>query len=82
MYEISEEALAQMRHAAGQWAAYQNQALDSANVGHMQFLKFGEECTYETPPKIYPVDTAHGMGWRYQLVGVMNLDTGEVESFA
>lgn len=81
MYDISEEALVQMRHAEGNWAVYQNQALDSANAGHLQFLKFGEECTYEKPPTQYPVDTAHGMGWRYRLVGVVNLATGEVESF-
>jgi hypothetical protein len=77
---IDEEALMKMRHAEGRWAVYENQALDSANAGHMQFLKFGAECTYETPPTRYPVDTGHGMGWRYILAGEVNLATGCVES--
>lgn len=81
MQRISEEALAQMRHIEGQWAAYENKALDSANAGHMQFLKYGAECTYESPPVRYPVDTAHGLGWRYVIVGVVNLETGQIESF-
>jgi len=81
MQEIDKQALLQMRHAQGRWAAYRNEVLDSANCGHLQFLKFGEECTYERPPKTYPVDTGHGCGWKYQLIGEVNLTTGEVESF-
>jgi hypothetical protein len=81
MQEIDKQALAQMRHAQGRWAAYQNVAFDSDSMGHMQFLKFGAECTYETPPKTYPVDTAHGAGWRYQFIGEVNLNTGFVEAY-
>lgn len=80
MQEISKEALVQMRHCEGRWAAYENQALDSANAGHLQFLRFGAECTYEEPPIRYPVDTAHGLGWRYGLLGEVNLSTGHIES--
>lgn len=60
------------------WAAYQNQALDSANMGHMQFLHVGEGCTFNEPPEQYPKDTEHGLGWRYRFVGYVNLDTGEI----
>lgn len=72
------DALEQMRQRGGTWAAYQNKALDSANAGHMQFLKVGQGCTYETPPGRYPVDNQHGMGWRYLYVGMVDLETGKV----
>jgi len=68
-----------MRRMEGRWAAYENIALDSANAGHLQFLKFGAECTYADPPVRYPADTAHGLGWRYSLVGEVNLTTGFIE---
>lgn len=80
MQEIDKEALAQMRALEGRWAVYENQLLGSANSGHLQFLKFGAECTYADPPVRYPVDNAHGMGWRYILAGEVNLETGQVES--
>lgn len=72
------EALQQMRERGGSWAAYQNQALDSRNCGHLQFLKVGEGCTYTAPPRSYPSDTEHGMGWRYCYIGMVNLETGEI----
>lgn len=78
--EITEEALAQMRAIGGMWAAYTNVALDSANLGHCQFLLFGADCTFKRPPKQYPVDNMHGMGWRYVFSGVVDLATGVVET--
>jgi len=42
------------------WFAYQNHAMDSASLGHLQFLKVGAGCTYETAPKRMP-DTQHGI---------------------
>lgn len=74
------DALEQMRQRGGSWAAYQNKVLDSANVGHMQFLKVGEDCTYKEPPPRYPMDNGHGMGWRYLFVGMVDLATGKVTS--
>lgn len=79
---IHPDALAAMRaraRAGTRWAVYQNQALDSANAGHLQFLHVGTGCTYETPPKQYPADTEHGLGWRYLFAGYVNLETGAVE---
>ena len=70
------EALQAMRERGGQWAMYENQALDSASRGHLQFLKFGPGCTYEVPPAQYPADTPFGLGWRYRHVGEVNLETG------
>lgn len=72
------EALYEMAVRGGSWAAYENQALDSANMGHVQFLKVGDGCTFKTPPKTYPSDNANGMGWRYVYVGMVDLKTGEI----
>lgn len=72
------EALEQMKKLGGTWAAYQNVALDSANCGHLQFLKVGDGCTYAEPPLKYPADTSHGMGWRYLFVGTVDLETGAI----
>jgi len=75
----SEEALEQMRVRGGRWAAYQNVALDSANLGLLQFLKVGPGCTYKEPPKRMP-DTRTDLGWKYAFVGWVNIETGEIES--
>ena len=60
------------------WFAYQNHALDSMNLGHLQFLCCGPDCTFEKPPERMP-DSHLGIGWRYLLVGTVNLETGEIE---
>ncbi len=75
---ISPEALRQMKEIGGEWAAYQNHALGSALIGHLQFLKIGKDCTYAEPPERYPADTAFGMGWRYLHVGAVNFETGGI----
>ena len=79
MQEVHEGALAKMRRSGGRWAVYQNQALDSENAGHLQFLKFGAGCTYGRPPVRYPADTTAGMGWRYLLVGEIDLELGALK---
>lgn len=71
-------ALYQMRLKGGIWAAYQNQDLGSSNIGHLQFLKIGPGCTHLDAPSKYPADTAWGMGWRYLLVGYVDLGTGAI----
>jgi hypothetical protein len=81
--KAAEEALVQMRERTtpgSSWAAFQNVALDSANVGHLQFLKVGPGCTYAEPPEKYPADTTHGMGWRYFFVGFVDLTDGTIHS--
>jgi hypothetical protein len=60
------------------WFAYQNHAMDSASLGHLQFLCCGSGCTRETPPERMP-DSHLGIGWRYLLVGEVNLETGDIE---
>ncbi len=75
---IGPEALAVMRSRGGQWAAYQNMAMDSASCGHIQFLKYGQGCTFQTPPVRMP-DTEHGLGWKYLYVGIVNLDQATIE---
>jgi len=81
MEKVEAPALEQMKERTGEgtrWAAYQNAALDSANVGHFQFLAVGPGNTYQEPPKAYPADTSSGMGWRYLFYGWANLETGEI----
>lgn len=73
------EALEAMRERGGRWAAYQNHDLGHRELGHLQFLQYGgKDNTFMVPPKSYP-DTAQRIGWRYLLVGVVNLETGEIE---
>lgn len=82
MQKVEEESLAQMRRSGGSWAAYENLAMDSANLGHVQYLKFGEGCTFKVAPPMYPANTVHGMGWRYRLIGEVSLESGEVVQVA
>jgi len=77
---IYDEALIQMNERGGSWAAYENQALDSGQVGHLQFIKFGPGCTHETPPAKCP-DTSYGLGWKYVFVGVVDLATGSIVEY-
>ena len=74
---VGREPLETMRERGGSWAAYQNVAMDSADVGRLQFIKFGEGCTHTTPPEKCP-DTSASPGWKYRFVGIVNLDTGEI----
>ena len=77
MNKPTPQALQAMRDRPGTWAAYQNMALDSADLGHLRFLKYGPDCTLKEPPQHYS-DTSLGIGWRYVYVGTVNLETGEV----
>lgn len=75
---ISPEALQQMRERAGTWAAYQNVALDSSDLGDLRFLQVGPTNTFKEAPEKYP-DTQFGIGWRYVHVGFVNLATGAID---
>jgi hypothetical protein len=59
------------------WFAYQNHAMDSASLGHLQFLCCGHGCTFTEPPARMP-DSHLGIGWRYLLVGRVDLETGKI----
>lgn len=79
--QISSEALQQMRERARpntRWIAFQNMALDSSGLGSLRFLQTGEGATFTEIPSRYP-DTQFGTGWAYLPVGVVNLETGEIE---
>jgi hypothetical protein len=71
------EALATMRERGGTWAAYGNVAMDSVDCGQLQFIRYGDGCTFQLPPKRCP-DTQHGLGWKYQLAGTVDLASGKV----
>ena len=49
-------------------AVYQNHDMGHSLLGHLQFLKIGEGCTFQSPPERMP-DTAKFIGWRYVFVG-------------
>jgi hypothetical protein len=78
MPTIEAETLKIMRERGGTWAAYQNVTMDSADLGHLKFLKFGPECTFVDPPERLP-DTATEINWHYHLMGQVNLETGEIK---
>ena len=82
MEKVHPEALEQMRKQGApttRWGAYQNMALDSASCGHLQFLAVGPDNTCKVAPPRYP-DTHLGTGWKYLLVGWVDLTTGEINT--
>lgn len=53
-------------------AVYQNLALDSADMGHKQFLSFGSDeaqLEVDDPPTRLP-DIGGSINWRYSLIGI------------
>ncbi len=75
--KIYPTVLRTLRERGGDWFAYQNHAMDSANLGHLQFLCCGDGCTFTEPPARMP-ESHLGIGWRYLLVGKVNLESGEI----
>ena len=75
---IHPDAMKQMQERGGNWAAYENKALDSSSCGDLRFLQFGEGRTFAVPPSRYP-DTQFGTGWRYCLIGTVDLVTGDIK---
>jgi len=81
--QVEPETLEEMKtspynHEDTRWAVYQNMALDSVNVGHMQFLAVGSQNTFKEPPGRIP-DSPAGLGWRYGFIGWVDLESGVVE---
>jgi hypothetical protein len=77
----SPEALTTIRERGGDWFAFQSRDMSSRTLGDLQFLQCGPGRTYLEPPARMP-DTKHGIGWRYLLVGKVNLETGEIQGTA
>lgn len=81
MEEIARESLEAMRRVPCEdgdiWYVYENRDLGSSQRGHLQFLLVGPARTYREPPPRMP-DTQAGLGWRYLLVGTVDLATGTV----
>jgi hypothetical protein len=80
--KVGELGLLRMRAAGGTWAAYENQDLGHIDIGHMKFLKVGEDCTCKEPPKPFLPDTKTEVNWRYVFIGMVNLETGEIDATA
>ncbi len=76
---IGDEAFSQMRERGGDWYAYQNMAMDSAGLGHLKFLKCGEDCTFEAPPYQYPDIPGDALNWKYRLIGKIDLESGQID---
>ena len=76
---IDLDALQTMKDRGGEWYAYQNMALDSADAGRIAFLQCGEGRTFTTPPDKHPDGTSIGPGWKYLHVGQVDLETGEIK---
>lgn len=77
---IHPSSFALMQERGGRWAAYQNADLHSFdNAGHLKFLRFGEGCTFETPPPHYPEGTISG-GTNYLLVGEVDFTQTEYQT--
>ena len=76
--KIDSEALEQMRSRGGNWAAYQNHAFDSAGLGDLRFLQYGEGRTFAEAPSRYPDTPQFGTGWRHLFVGLVDLETGDI----
>ena len=74
---VERQTLETIRSRGGCWWAYENQDLGSGDAGRLVFLRCGEGCTHATPPPRAP-DGSYGLGWRYLLVGQLDLETGEV----
>src|SRR5437660_6454428 len=77
------EALEQMRtsganQAGTKWFAYQNHDLGHSQLGHLKFLAVGPENRLHTPPVRLPDMPGEPPHWRYVLVGVVDLNTGEI----
>lgn len=82
MEAIDTEALAQMRERSRpgtKWAAYENKDMSHRDLGRLQFIHVGDACTFKEAPAKCP-DTAVGLGWRYLLVGTVNLEDGTIEA--
>ena len=77
--KIDEAVLDVMRRRGGQWAAYQNHALDSADCGRLTFLQIGPDKTFKTPPPHFPDSAGVGPGWKYLHVGFVDLETGKIK---
>jgi len=82
MDKIDHEALEQMRaRSCDPWYCYQNADLSSTSLGHMKFLRAGKDSTFKIPPQVSP-DTPQQINWRYRFVGIVNLESGEVDEYS
>ena len=60
-------------------AVYRNQAMDSANLGHRQFVSYGSakaQLEMEEPPQRLP-DLGSKINWAYQLEAAIQRTGGE-----
>jgi len=74
---ISREAYQLMQERGGRWAVYQNADITARErAGHLQFLKFSDDCTFRTPPSTYPKPTITE-GTNYLMVGEVDFTQPE-----
>ena len=68
-----EEDVALMESRGGTWFVYRCEAMDSAELGQLRFLKCGPDCTFKNPPNQFPDAPGLTPGWKYCLVGELPL---------
>jgi hypothetical protein len=73
------EALAQMVERGDEWYAYKNMDLGHSQLGHLKFLQVGVTRTFKAPPARMPDGPDGSIGWRYILLGPVDLKTGEIK---
>jgi len=66
-------------HPGTRWVAYQNHEIGHPELGHLQFLAVGPDCTFTEAPQPRLPDTRTKINWRYYFVGWVNLETGAIE---
>jgi hypothetical protein len=80
--EIAPETVATIKERGGTWGVYQNLNFDSSKRGHVQFLRYGEGCTFLELPARLP-DTNTAINHAYVLVHRVNAeelpDDGKLE---
>lgn len=82
---IDPEPLAHMRRVAQEgdvWYAYRNEDLGHYDLGRLTFLVTGPTRTFAVPPPQAPDSPGIGLGWRYWLVGPVDLEAGTVRKEA
>lgn len=82
--KVEQDLIVRMKEQGGEgtrWAAYENHDLGHPEPGHRQYITVGPNNTLKEAPQRLP-DMNGRVNWRYQLIGFVDLETGEVTAAA
>lgn len=71
-------AMRQRSQGTDTWYCYRNEDLGHGDCGRLTFLVTGPTRTFAVPPPQAPDSPDIGFGWRYRLVGPVDLEAGAV----